>query len=152
MVKNPPANAGDSRDTDSILGLGKSPGVENSNMLLYSCLENSMYRGAWWAAVHRVPQTEQLSMHSQCQNTKYDNSVTCALHPAPPDTCKNHSTHPKGPTATWQQKPPHSAENGLSGLHQKPQESAIGLCLPGSPVYSMAGKLIVREMDRKCCQ
>ena len=48
----------------------------------------------------------------------------CAHHLTP---VKGHSTHPKGPTATWQQKPPDSAENDLSGLHQKPQEFAIGL-------------------------
>ena len=65
VVKNPPANAGDSRDTDSILGSGKSPGVENGNTLLCSCLENSMDRGAWRATVHRISQTEQLSIHSQ---------------------------------------------------------------------------------------
>ena len=65
VVKNPPANAGDSRDTDSILESGKSPGVENGNALLYSSLENSMDKGGWRAAVHRVSQTEQLSMQSQ---------------------------------------------------------------------------------------
>ena len=42
MVKNPLANAGDSRDTDSISGSGISPGVGNGNPLQHSCLENSM--------------------------------------------------------------------------------------------------------------
>ena len=37
-----------------ILGLGKSPGEGNGNSLQYSCLENSMDRGAWWATVHGV--------------------------------------------------------------------------------------------------
>ena len=46
MVKNPPANAGDS---GSILGLGWSPGEGNDNPLQYSCLGNSVDRGAWWA-------------------------------------------------------------------------------------------------------
>ena len=54
MVKNPPANAGDSRDTGSIPGSGRSPGGENGNPLQYSCLENAMDREAWWAAVHGV--------------------------------------------------------------------------------------------------
>ena len=40
MVKNLPANAGDSRDAGSILWLARSPGVENGNPLQYSCLEN----------------------------------------------------------------------------------------------------------------
>ena len=44
MVKNPPANAEDVRDTGSIPGLGRSPGGGNSNPLQCSCLENSMNR------------------------------------------------------------------------------------------------------------
>ena len=51
MVKNPPANAG---DLDLILGLGRSPGGGNGNPLQYSCLENSMDRGAWWATVQEA--------------------------------------------------------------------------------------------------
>ena len=45
MVKNPPASAGDVRDTGLILGSGRSPGGGNSNPLQYSCLENPMDRG-----------------------------------------------------------------------------------------------------------
>ena len=54
VVKNPPASARDARDMGSILGLGTSPGIGNGNMLQYSCLENSMHRGAWRATVHGV--------------------------------------------------------------------------------------------------
>ena len=54
MVKNLTANAGDIRDEGSIPGLGRSSGGGNGNPLQYSCLENSMDRGAWWAIVHRV--------------------------------------------------------------------------------------------------
>ena len=54
MVKNPPANVGNVRDVGSIRGLGRSPGGGNGNSLEYSCLENSMDRGAWWAAVRGV--------------------------------------------------------------------------------------------------
>ena len=54
VVKNLPANAGDIRDAGSIAGLGRSPGGRNGNPLKYSCLENPMDRGAWWATVHRV--------------------------------------------------------------------------------------------------
>ena len=54
MVKSPPANAGDSRDVDSIPGLGRSPGGGNGNPLQYSCLENPMDRKAWRATVHGV--------------------------------------------------------------------------------------------------
>ena len=52
MVKNPPANAGDIRDAGSIPSLGRSPGGGHGNSLQYSCLENPMDRGAWWAIVH----------------------------------------------------------------------------------------------------
>ena len=45
VVKNPPANSGDVRDTDSIPGLGKSPGGGNGAAFQYSCLENLMDRG-----------------------------------------------------------------------------------------------------------
>ena len=54
VEKNLPANAGDSGDTGSIPGLGRSPGVGNGNLLQYSCLKNPMDRGAWWATVHGV--------------------------------------------------------------------------------------------------
>ena len=54
VAKNPPANAGDIRDVGSILGLGRSPGEINGNLLQYSCLENPMDRGVWWAAVQEV--------------------------------------------------------------------------------------------------
>ena len=59
-------NSGDTRDAGSIPGLGRFPGEENGNPLQFSCLENSMDRGAWWATVHGVAksQTDQLSTHS----------------------------------------------------------------------------------------
>ena len=51
VVKNLPTKAG---DAGSIPGSGRSPGGGNGNPLQYSFLENSMDRGAWWAAVHEV--------------------------------------------------------------------------------------------------
>ena len=51
MVKNLPANAGDTGEVGLIPGLGRPPGVGNGNPLQYTCLENSMGRGAWWIAV-----------------------------------------------------------------------------------------------------
>ena len=49
MVKNPPASAGDARDTGSIPGSGRSPEGGNGNPLQYSHLRNPIDRGAWWA-------------------------------------------------------------------------------------------------------
>ena len=46
VIKNQPYNTADARDMDSILGLGRSPGVGNGNPFLYSCLENPVDRGA----------------------------------------------------------------------------------------------------------
>ena len=57
MVKNPPANAGDLRDSDSIPASGRFPGGGNGNPLQDSCLENPMVREAWWATVHGVAQS-----------------------------------------------------------------------------------------------
>ena len=54
MVKNLPANAGNIKDMGSIPGLGRSPGGGNGNPLQYSCLQNPMDRGAWWATFNGV--------------------------------------------------------------------------------------------------
>ena len=48
-VKNPPANAEDTRDAGSIPGSGRSPGEGNGNPPHYSCMVSPMERGAWWA-------------------------------------------------------------------------------------------------------
>ena len=57
-VSNPPANAEDVRDAGSIPGSGRSPGEGNGNPLRYSCLGNSMDRGAWWITVHKVAKSQ----------------------------------------------------------------------------------------------
>ena len=63
MIKNLSANT---RDSGSIPGLGRSAGVGNGILLQYSCLENSMNRGAWWATVHGVAKSQtRLSMRAQ---------------------------------------------------------------------------------------
>ena len=53
--KESACNAG---DLGSIPGLGRSPGEGNGNPLQYSCLENPMDRGAWWATVHGVTKSQ----------------------------------------------------------------------------------------------
>ena len=58
LVKSLPANAGDTRDAGLIPELGRSPGRRNSNLLQYSCLENSMDRGAWPVMVHGEEEEE----------------------------------------------------------------------------------------------
>ena len=55
MVKNLPVNAG---DEGSIPGSGRSPGKGNGNPLQYSCLGKLMDRGAWWATVHEIAESD----------------------------------------------------------------------------------------------
>ena len=75
-VKNLPVNSGDARDTGSIPGLGRYPEGGRCNSFQYSCLENSMDRGAGLATVHGVAKNQtQLSLHtqdSQCQGFLID--------------------------------------------------------------------------------
>ena len=54
MINNSPSNAGDLRDAGLIPGLGRSAVAGYGNPLWYSCLENPMDKGAWWAMVHSV--------------------------------------------------------------------------------------------------
>ena len=54
VKKNPPANAGDTRDIGLTPGWGRSSGGGKGNPLHYSCLEKSMDRGAWQATIHGV--------------------------------------------------------------------------------------------------
>ena len=58
MVKKLSASAGDVRDMGSIAGSGRSPGERNGSSFQYSCLENPMDRGAWWATVHGVTKSQ----------------------------------------------------------------------------------------------
>ena len=58
VVENLPVSAGDLRDADSVPGSGKPPGGGHQNPLQYSCLENSMFRGAWQAPVHGVAKNQ----------------------------------------------------------------------------------------------
>ena len=55
VVKNPLANVG---DAGSIPGSGRSSGEWNDNPLQYSCLENPMDKGAWWATVHQMAKSQ----------------------------------------------------------------------------------------------
>ena len=66
VVKNLPANAGDTRDRSAVPGLGRSPGTGNGNALWYSCLENYMDRGAWQATVTGIADSQtRLSDYAQ---------------------------------------------------------------------------------------
>ena len=70
MVKNPPANAEDTRDVSWIPGSGRLPGGGNGNTLQYPCLVNPMDAGVWWVTVHGVAKNEtRLGTHAQVPET-----------------------------------------------------------------------------------
>ena len=58
-----PSMTGGTRDSGWIPGLGRSPGVGNGNPFQYSCLENSMRGGGWWATVLEIAESDT-SEHS----------------------------------------------------------------------------------------
>ena len=78
MVKKPPVNGGETRDACLIPGLGRFPGEGNANPLQYYCLENSMDRGVWQAAVHGVGKSWTYRM-STYANVYY--LLACILSP-----------------------------------------------------------------------
>ena len=75
-IKNLPANAG---DPGLISGWRRSPGGGHGNPFQYSCLGNSMHRGAWWATFHGVAkswiQLKRLSTHICTLSNKCKNNV-----------------------------------------------------------------------------
>ena len=74
-VKNPPANAGDIKNVGSVPGSGRSPGGGHGNTLHYSCLDNSMDRGAWRATAHGLAKSHTglkwLTMHACTHRVPY---------------------------------------------------------------------------------
>ena len=99
VVKNPPDSAGDIRDSGSIPGLGGSPGRGPGKTLQYSCLENPLDRGAWWATVHRVSKSrtglKRLSTHTRaispldCEHIKDNSHWLLCLYS--PKVCAGHT-------------------------------------------------------------
>jgi len=67
VIKNPPSNSRDTRDTVLTLGLGRYPGEGNGNPLQYYCLDNSMDRGTWQAIVHRATESDTIEGLSTIQ-------------------------------------------------------------------------------------
>ena len=70
VVRDPLANAGDIRDVSSVSGSGGSPGEGHGNPLQYSCLENPMNRGAWWATVHGEAKESDMMEVTSCTHTQ----------------------------------------------------------------------------------
>ena len=85
LVKNPLANAGDIKDMGSVPGLGRPSRGGHGNLFQCSCLENPMDRGAWWATVHRVAESQtRLSdgarVHDQSNHSQGVSQSTSSAH------------------------------------------------------------------------
>ena len=85
VVKNLPANTGDVRDTGLIPWLVRSSGGRHGNPVQYSCLENPLDRGAWWATVHRVTKSwtwlKQLGTQINFQVLLYSENILKTVGP-----------------------------------------------------------------------
>ena len=87
MVKSPPVNAGDVKDTGSNTELERFPGGGHDNPFQYSCLENPTDRGAWWATVYRVTKSwtwlKRVNVHTRILVTAKCGSEGKARAPSP---------------------------------------------------------------------
>ena len=85
VTRNPPANAGDIRDTGLIPEFERTPGEGNGNQFQCSWLKNLMDRGIWWATVHGVTKSQtRLSTHTDTH------TCTPALHQQHPVNKRGH--------------------------------------------------------------
>ena len=147
MVKNTSAKAGDVRDTDSVPGLGRSPGEGRDNPLQYSYLGNPIDKGAWWTAVRGVTKSlTQLESDLRCtgitkQRAAWDESEEDALSHGN-DT--NQSSWPSPINRNWLE----AREEIPAGLYWDPccrrreQEQQVPLfahCWGGSELVPLHG-------------
>ena len=103
--KESTCNVGDMGDTVSIPGSGRSPGVGNGNPLQYSCLENSMDRGAWRATVHRAAKSRDMTEATEhtpkhmalCTNIKTDDFAFSKILLQPFPWCRTTPPPPPPP-------------------------------------------------------
>ena len=135
MVKNPPANAGDIRGGGWIPGWGRSPGGGNGSPLQYSCLENPKDRGAWWAPVHWVTESQtrlkRLSTHIMQgkggSGQRSSREGQRGRNMAEPKSCSPHSAFPCAGLCP-----------SLSGEGDPITLSWVNICLPRFFVVSSA--------------
>ena len=74
MIKDLPANTGDEEEMGSIPGWGRSPGGRHGHPLQYSHLEDPTDRGAWWATVHSVAESDVAEVTQYTKNSRISSS------------------------------------------------------------------------------
>ena len=90
--KEPSASTGDIGDADFIPGSGRSPGEGHGNPLQFSCLENPTDRGAWWATVHGVTESDTTEWLTVIVGDKYGSILS---------TVRNGSGFLQGSRGAW---------------------------------------------------
>ena len=113
VVKDPPTDAGDARDTASIPGSGRPPGEGDGNPLQYSCLGSPMDRGTWWTTVHGVAKESDTT---ECTSTH--------THMLEPTQETLPLKRPQG------RKPDGQGESGFQGFSKKSAHKTLPLTRP----------------------
>ena len=88
VIKTPPANAGAAGHIGLIPGSGRSPGGENGSPLQYSCLQNPMDRGVWWAIIPGVAKESDRTEHLKNNIVALEHCLSFCCTEGEPATCR----------------------------------------------------------------
>ena len=142
VVKNLPANAGDTNDADLIPRSGRSPRGGRGNPLQISCLENPMDRGAWWAIVYQIRSDQSLS-HVRLFATPW-----IAAHQASVSITNSQSTQIHGPITSWEIYED-TMETVRKSVFLGSKITADGDCSHEIKRYFLLGRKIMTNLDSK---
>ena len=123
MRKRLSSSSSNARDLGSIPGLGRSPGEGNSNPLQYSCLENSMDGGAWWAKVHGVTKSQTRLSDSHFHSFHSGHVCGNALQSSSTVGNKNQARFRNSPLSTMKRLP--NSSNTQVGISRDKGNSYI---------------------------
>ena len=153
MVKNTPVDAEDARDAGLIPGLGRSPEGENGNLLQYSCLENPMGRGAWWATVHGVAKSwTRLCMHPH-KLLRTVSPLSPIFSPSGRDTHSLLLTHTPSPSYSWSQSQSlYCASQYAHPLFHTLSHTSSAVCFAGVLVQEQRGTSLLLVPVKWCVE